>query len=170
MKRVFLSLGIALVFALLLVTCAPQTQPVVKEAASTEADVEAIRALCSQWETAVEAGDIDSLLALYTDDAVRLPPGGPSYSGKAAFEEYYRSIFETFSAEGVWPVEGTEEIIVAGDWAFHLSEYILFITTNEGGETMEENGKIVEIVQKQPDGSWKFAREIWNTTPPPEAE
>jgi ketosteroid isomerase-like protein len=99
-----------------------------------------------------------------------MSPDGPSYSGKAAFEEFYRSIFETFSVEGVWPVEGTEEIIVAGDWAFHLSEYILLITPNEGGETMEEKGKIVEIVQKQPDGSWKFAREIWNTTPPPEAE
>ena len=170
MKRVFLSLGVALVLAVVMLTCAPQSQPVVEDAASTEADVEAIQALCVQWVTALEAGDVDGLLALYTDDAVRLPPGGPSYSGKAAFEEYFRGLFETISAEVVWPVEGTEEIIVADDLAFHLSEYILFITPNEGGETMEEKGKVVEIIQRQPDDSWKLAREIWNITPPPEAE
>ena len=170
MKRVFVSLGVALVFALILLTCAPQTQPVVEEAASTEADVEAIRALCVQWTTAAEAGDVDGLVALYTDDAVRLPPDGPSYSGKAAFEENFRGDFEKFSIEVVWPIEGTEEIVVADGWAFHLSEYIVLVTPSNGGETVEEKGNVVEIIRRQPDGSWKFAREIWNHPPPPETE
>ena len=30
------------------------------------------------------------------------------------------------------------------------------------GEAMEERGKIIVIYQRQPDGSWKIAREIWN--------
>ncbi len=170
MKRVFVSLGVALVFALILLTCAPQTQPVVEEAASTEADVAAIRALAEQWIAAFETGDVEGLVALYTDDAVRLPADGPSYSGTAAFEEYFRGIFEEFSFEVVWPVEGTEEIIVADGWAYHLSEYIVMATPKEGGETMEEKGNVVEIIQRQPDGSWKIAREIWNHPPPPETE
>ena len=167
MKRVFVLLGVALVFALMLLTCAPQTQPVVEEAASTEADVAAIRALAEQWITAVEASDVDGLVALHTDDAVRLPPDGPSYSGKAAFEENFRGDFEQFSIEVVWPVEGTEEIVVADGWAYHLSEYAMLVTPKEGGETMEEKGNVVVIIQRQPDGSWKFAREIWNRNNPP---
>ena len=170
MKRVFLSLGIALVFALLLVTCAPQTQPVVEEAANTEADVAAIRALDEKWVATAEAGDIEGLVALYTDDAVRLPPDGPSYSGKAALEEVFRAGFEQVTIEFVWPVEGTEETIVADGWAYHLGEYTAMITPREGGETMEEKGKVVEILQRQPDGSWKIAREIWNVAPLPEVE
>jgi len=167
MKRVFLGLGVALFFALMLMACAPQTQPVIEEAVSTEADVAAIRALVEQWIAAIETGDVDGVLALYTDDAVRLPPDGPAYSGKEAFEEDSSGAFEQFSFEVVWPVEGTEEIVVAGGWAYHLSEYAMLVTPKEGGETMEENGKIIEICQQQPDGSWKLAREIWNRNNPP---
>ncbi len=170
MKRVFVSLGVALVLSLMLLTCAPQTQPVVEEAASTEAEVAAIRVLTERWIAAVGAGDVDGVLALYTDDAVRLPPDGPTVSGKEAFEEYFSGAFEQFSFEVVWPVEGTEEIVVADGWAYHLSEYAGLVTPKEGGETMEEKGNVVVIIQRQPDGSWKFAREIWNHPPPPETE
>ena len=170
MKRLFLSLGAASVLALALLSCAPQTQPVAEEVVSTEADVAAIRVLSERWIAAVEAGDVDGVLALYTDDAVRLPPDGPAYSGKEAFEEYFSGAFEQFSIGCVWPVEGTEEIVVADGWAYHLSEYAMTVTPKEGGETMEENGKVLEIIQRQSDGSWKFAREIWNTTPPPSTE
>ena len=51
---------------------------------------------------------------------------------------------------------------MAGDWAFHLSEYVLKIMPKGDGEAMEERGKIIVIYQRQPDGSWKIAREIWN--------
>jgi len=176
MKRVFLVLGVVLVLALVLLACAPQTQPAVDEAVNTEADVAAIRALDEKWVATAEAGDVESLVALYTDDAVRLPPDGPSYSGKAALEEVFRGGFEQVTIEFVWPVEGTEETIVADGWAYHLGEYIAMVTPKEGGETVEEKGKVVEILQRQPDGSWKIAREIWNvapppdTTPPPDAE
>jgi len=71
MKRVFLSLGVALVLSLMLLACAPQTQPVAEEAASTEADVAAIRALVEQWIAAIETGDVDGVLALYTDGPIR---------------------------------------------------------------------------------------------------
>jgi len=170
MKRVCLSLGVPLVLALMLLTCAPQTQPVVEEAASTEADVAAIRAMAERWIAAVEAGNVEGVLELYTDDAMRLPPDGPAYSGKEAFGEFFSGAFEQFSFDVVWPIEGTEEIVVADGWAYHLSEYDMTLTPKDGGEAMEQKGKVLEIIQQQPDGSWKFAREIWNLTPPLETE
>ena len=166
MKRIFLSIGGALVLALMLLTCAQQTQPVVEEAASTEADVAAIQALTEAWGAAVEAGDVAALVALRTDDVVQMPPDAPTSRGKQALEDFYRSLFGQFSVGGTWPVEGTEEIVVADGWAFHLSEYIEWFTPKAGGETIEERGKIIEICQQQPDGSWKFAREIWNRNSP----
>lgn len=63
-------------------------------------------------------------------------------------------------------MEGTEEIIVADGWAFHLSEFVEILTPKAGGEPIEMRGKIIEVCQKQPDGSWKFAREIWNLNGP----
>ena len=80
---------------------------------------------------------------------------------------FFRGLFKQFSVEGTWPIEGTEEIVVADGWAFHLSEYILRISPKVGGEAVEERGKIIAICQQHPDGSWKIAREIWNRNNPP---
>jgi uncharacterized protein (TIGR02246 family) len=134
----------------------------------TEADVAVIQALIQAWGAAVEASDVAGVVTLYTDDIVQMPPDAPANRGKQAIEEYYGGAFELFSVGVTWPVEGTEEIIVADGWAFHLSEYILRFTPKSGGEAIEQHGKIIEICQKQPDGSWKFAREIWNRNSPPD--
>jgi ketosteroid isomerase-like protein len=137
------------------------------DAERIEADVEAIQGLTKAWGAAVETEDVDSLVALRADDIVQMPPGAPTSRGKQALEDFYRNLFEQFSVSGIWPVEGTEEIVVADGWAFHLSEYILRISPKAGGEATEEHGKIIIICQQQPDGSWKFAREIWNRNNPP---
>ncbi len=158
--RVQPSAVILLLVSVALFACQPDTE-------QTEADVAAIRAVIAAWGAATEAGDIAALVALRTDDVVRMPPDELVSKGKQALEDFYHGIFEQFSVEGTWPVEGTEEIVVADGWAFHLSEYILKISPKAGGETMEERGKIIAICQQQPDGSWKIAREIWNRNNPP---
>ena len=157
--RIQTSAAMFLFVALTLSAC----QPAVEQ---TEADVAAIQALVQAWGVAVEAGDVSGIVALYTDDIVQMPPDAPANIGKQAIEEYYRGGLELFSVEATWPVEGTEEIIVADGWAFHVSEYILRFIPKADGETIEERGKIIEICQQQPDGSWKFAREIWNRNSP----
>jgi uncharacterized protein (TIGR02246 family) len=135
-------------------------------AQQAESDVVAIQALVAAWGAAVEAGDVAGVVAVYTDDVVQMPPDAPANKGKQAIEVVYRGFFEAFTVGVNWPVEGTEEIIVADGWAFYISEYIESFTPKAGGETIEEHGKIIEICQKQPDGSWRFAREIWNRNSP----
>jgi len=161
--RIRSSAVILLFVTLTLSACQPAAE-------RTEADVAAIQALTEAWLEAVEAGDVAAILALYTDDIVRMPPDAPAYRGKQAVEQAFRGLFEQLSVGGTWPVEGTEEIVVADGWAFHLSEYILRISPKAGGEAIEERGKIIVICQQQPDGSWKLAREIWNRNSPPDKE
>jgi len=158
--RVQPSAVILLLVSFVLLACQP-------DAEQTEADVAAIRAVVAAWGAATETGDITALVALRTDDVVRMPPDEPASRGKQPLEDFYHSLYEQFSVEGTWPVEGTEEIVVTDGWAFHLSEYILKISPKAGGEAIEERGKIIAICQQQPDGSWKIAREIWNRNNPP---
>jgi uncharacterized protein (TIGR02246 family) len=158
--RVLSSAAVLLIAALTLSTCRPAVE-------RTEADVAAIQALVEAWSAAAETGDVAGVVALYTDDVVQMPPDAPASTGKQAVEDYYRSAFEHFSVGVTWPVEGTEEIVVADGWAFYLSEYILKITPKAGGEATEDRGKIIEICRQEPDGSWRFAREIWNRNEPP---
>jgi ketosteroid isomerase-like protein len=136
-------------------------------AEQTDADVAAIQAVLAAWGVAVETGDVATLVAQRTDDVVRMPPDEPVSKGKQNLKDFFRGLFKQFSVEGTWPVEGTEEIVVADGLAYHLSEYILKISPKAGGEAIEERGKIVVICQQQPDRSWKIAREIWNRNNPP---
>ena len=128
-----------------------------------EADEKAIRALTKEYAAAFNAGDVARLLACYTEDAVRMPPAAPAYTGRAAFEEGFRAKFEQFSYQLGWP---TEEVVVADGWAFHQRTYISRLTPVAGGEVIEGSGKAIAILQKQPDNSWKIAREIWNSDSP----
>ncbi len=115
--RIKSSAIILLLAALTLCACQPGAE-------RTEADVAAIQFLVQAWGAAAEAGDVDQMLTFYDDNIVQMPPDMPPNRGKQAVEEYYRAGFELFSVGVTWPVEGTEEIIVADGWAFYLSEYL----------------------------------------------
>ncbi len=157
--RVQPSAAILLFVALTLSSCQPAAE-------QKEADVAAIQAVAKEWIAALNAGDVARLVAEYTDDAVRMPPGAPAYAGKEAIEEAFRGFFEQFSAEITWPT-GKEEIVVADGWAFHRDKYTARLTPVAGGEVIEEVGKVIFIFHQQSDGSWKLALEIWNLDNPP---
>ncbi len=158
--RVLLAAVALLFLVFTLSTCGPSQ-------ADTEADSVAVQATADEWTAAWNAGDVAGLLVHYADDAVRMPPNGPTYSGKAAIEEAFTSFFEQFSGELDWP---TDEIIVAGDWAFHRGTFTADLTPLGEGEVMHVGGEVLVIFQRQPDGSWKAAREIWTDDEAPGTE
>ena len=147
----------------ILILVAAACQPA---ANSNESDVAAIQSMTEAWEEAIQAEDIPALLAMWTDDLVVMGPDAPTARGKQALEESYRGLFEAFAVTATWPVEGTEEIVVADRWAYQMSEFTLTMTLKAGGEAIEADGKLIMIFQRQPDGTWKFAREVWNRNSP----
>jgi len=74
-----------------------------------------------------------------------------------------QGLFGQFTAE---ETVTTEEIQVAGGWAFLRGTYTATMTPKEEGDPQEETGKCVHVVQRQPDGSWKNMRVIWNSDQP----
>jgi len=127
-------------------------------------DVAAIKRLTDDWHNAWLAGDADALAALYTDDPVLLPQNQPAVIGKEAIHSLYQSVFDEYTFEG-----GGElmEVEVSGDWAFYWNTYALTAKPKAGGEPLEDTGKAVFIVRRQPDGVWRIARLIANSDEPP---
>lgn len=126
-------------------------------------DVAAIRHITEDWDAAWHAGDWASVVALYTDDAVVMPENRPAVIGKKAIQSLYRSVFNEFTFEGSGE---TLEIEVAGDWGYFRSTYTMVATPKAGGKPIEDIGKWLVIVRRQPDGSWKIARLIANSDKP----
>ena len=121
-----------------------------------EADIEsakaAIQALNQQWEINFENHDLAGLAALFTEDCVRMPQGGPATVGRPALEATYRQDF----AE-VWKTQArvrlnAEEVIISGEYAFARGADTLL----QDGRQVGETGKWLFIFRRQPDGTWKY--------------
>jgi hypothetical protein len=54
----------------------------------------AIVAVADQYIKATMAGDAKAIAALYTDDAVEMPPNEPSVKGSAAIQQMYEKNFQ----------------------------------------------------------------------------
>ncbi len=152
---------LTLSFLLFIASCTPV---VVWETAEAEADVEAINSLRNEFIALDNASDAAGLASLYTNDAVLMPPNEAAVTGNQAIESWFQTTFDQFTTEFT---VASEELEVVGDWAFDWGAYMTALTPRAGGEPTEDRGKYIVILRKQVDGSWRIARDIWNSDNPP---
>lgn len=158
MRRIALVIVSVVILALSTGACVYQGgQP------DTAQDERAIRALVQQEVDAANAGDAATLIALWTEDGIRMPPNGPPVAGKEALAAMYNAIFEAVTMDYAVVLE---EVVVAGDWGFGRGTYTVTAVPKAGGEPTEDNGKFIDIYRRLPDGTWKYARHIWNSSQP----
>ena len=129
----------------------------------TAAEERTIRTMVEQEVAAANKGDVSVLLSVWTDDGVRMQPNGPPVVGKKALEAQYRGIFEHVTIDYAAVLE---EVVVAGEWGFGRGTYTVTAIPKAGGEATKDAGKFIDIYRRLPDGTWKFARHIWNSSQP----
>ncbi|MDH3292335.1 MAG: SgcJ/EcaC family oxidoreductase [Gemmatimonadota bacterium] len=136
-----------------------------QQATTTQVDAEAIMMMLAEYDTAATAGNVDAYMALYADDAVSMPPDAPARTGK----EEIRAAFVAFLEENtVQLTSQVDEVRVSGDLAFLRVAYDETVTPKAGGEPTQLHGKWLVILERQPDGSWKWWHEMWSNYTPPE--
>jgi uncharacterized protein (TIGR02246 family) len=114
----------------------------------------AIQALNQQWEKSFENHDPAGLAALFTEDCVRMPQGGPATVGRPALEAAYRQDFAEVWKAQAKVMLNAEEVIISGDYAFARGADTL--VQDQDGTHVEETGKWLFIYSRQPDGTWKY--------------
>ncbi len=137
-----------------------------------EADIQAIKDFTEEWEVAYNADDIDKLMSLYADNSLRIPANQPPVIGKEAIRGSFQQEFDEFTHE---EEDVLEDVEVSCDLAFARGAWKNILTPRAGGESRTVNGNWLEILKKQPDGSWKIIIEMWSdeslvSPPPPKKE
>lgn len=102
---------------------------------------------------------------MWVEDGIRLPPGEAAVVGKDNILARNSAVFEPFD---VSMSITNEEVVAEGNWAYARGVYEATLTPKAGGEDIKVDGKYVTILQKQPDGTWKIYRDIFNSNVPPE--
>jgi len=124
-----------------------------------ENDLRAIEALNQRHIAAVLANDMEAVMAGWSDDFTILPPVGPIVRGRRTNEAIVRNGIEQLRAfEPVEYGEHFEEIEVAGNYAFEWGTYRGTSRSRAGGDLLSYGGKILRILRRDPDGSWKMYR------------
>jgi uncharacterized protein (TIGR02246 family) len=127
----------------------------------SDEDALAIRAVPQALTEAALASDWAGVAALYTEDAVFMPPNEPAVQGRAAIEAWF-AVFPPFTE---FNVEVTE-IDGRGDLGFLRATFSMTIVPEGAPEPIQATGKVLAIYRRQPDGTWLIAVDIHNTDQP----
>ena len=128
-------------------------------------DEAAIRGINPSWFKAYNAGDPNSIVALYAEDAVVNPPGAPAAHGHAAVTELFVKDIAASAAAGITLHAGpASDAGVSGDLGW---EWGTFTVMDKSGATVDV-GKYVSVFARK-DGKWFIIRDIWNSDGPIQA-
>ncbi len=131
-----------------------------------EKEQQAILMVITEHMDAIDSLDVDRLLEGQTDDFIDMPPNMPRLVGKQAYGKYFSTLIGFLqSLKQKEMVFLTDEIVVAGDWAYHIGTYSTKFTLQDDS-LIEDAGNYVWIFKKDHDGNWKWARVISNSTIP----
>jgi ketosteroid isomerase-like protein len=120
---------------------------------------DALRDLDEQWSKAAGAEDVDKTVSFYSDDAIVMPPNAASATTKEAIRALWKDLLT--DAKISWKTKKVE-VAQSGDLAFSSGTYE--VTLNDPtGKSVNDRGKYVALWEKQADGTWKCAADIWNS-------
>jgi uncharacterized protein (TIGR02246 family) len=130
-------------------------------AALSDTDLAAIRAADSTFMAAANAGNVDAVVAVYANDAVLLPPNVPAQRGRDAIRTFWGGLLKTHTLKFEL---GSDMVEGRGDLAYNVGHYrFTAVPKDKANPGMADEGKFVEILKKQPDGSWKYAVDMYNS-------
>lgn len=126
----------------------------------TKTDETQIRRALDEWRQALVAREWAKVAALYTEDAVLLPPHAKAVTGRKGIETFLAAFP---------PIEGftitVDEIRGDGDLAYARGTYDLRLRIPGESEAVTEVGKFLEV-RVRGDGSWPIVRDIFNSDTP----
>jgi uncharacterized protein (TIGR02246 family) len=129
------------------------------------ADVAQIYELLLDYATAINDGDIERWISLWTEEGIQMPPVTLRCVGKSEIRREMQHQFELFQTSKM-SIQ-TDEVRILGDWAYSHGIYEFEMTPKSGEESSLVSGKFLDILEKQSDGTWRIAINCYNYTTPP---
>ena len=158
MKKQFMILPLVLVLCLTF-SC-QKAEEVTEEVGAkplSNEDVAAIKALGPAINEMNIAGDWDAFTKLFAEDLVMMPPNMPAIKGRSAYMDFLISMSVKMTEANY----AFQEINGYGDIAYATATYTETFSLGGSEEPIYDEGKILTILRKQPDGSWLFSRWMW---------
>jgi uncharacterized protein (TIGR02246 family) len=122
-------------------------------------DIAAIKALSAARAQAFNEGNSDVIAKAFTESGLLMAPDMESLMGRQAVQQYYQNIFDQYQT---FLESGYEEVKVSGELGYGIGYAKVKLVPRSGGDTLFSTAKYVNVLQRQPDGSWLTTHDIWN--------
>jgi uncharacterized protein (TIGR02246 family) len=130
----------------------------------SETDLDAIDRVQDAHVAALNAGDVETWVAQFTDDGVQMPPDAPANVGTMMIRSWSAAFLEQFRLQFALAVD---ELRALGDWAFERGAYTIGLQHQAGGPAIHDVGKYITVYRRGQGDAWRMARDIWNSNNPP---
>lgn len=124
---------------------------------------QALREADDQWSKAAGAHDLEKTVSFYSNDAIVLPPNGPTVTDKHAIHDMWKQIITDMQSMS-WKTTRTE-VAKSGDLGYVTGTYEMTIK-DPTGKVIEDKGKYLEVWKKQAGGKWKCSADMFSSDLP----
>src|SRR5271167_4827947 len=125
----------------------------------------AIRSVLALYNDALNGGKTATVLPLYADDGVFMPPYSQSAVGKEAVRKAYDAVFDELKFRVKFNI--AELVVMAPDWAYVRTNSAGTTDHHSTGKTTAEANQELFIFKKGAAGEWRIARYSFSPTNPP---
>jgi ketosteroid isomerase-like protein len=120
-----------------------------------------LRDLDAEWAKTAAAKDVERTIAYYSDDAMVFPPNATSAATKEAIRNGWKEMFASPGFVISWQPTRVQ-VGKSGEMAWVSGTYELTVN-DASGKPVDDRGKYLEVWEKQTDGNWKCAADMWNS-------
>lgn len=125
------------------------------------ADIEAILEQSRAFSEAYVRGDIDALVNVYAEDGIAAAGGRDFVRGREALRDFWAlPEGRDVTHHAATPVELHVAADMAYDWGYYEGA-----VTQDGEARPPFRGKYLIVWQRDDDGVWRMAHDMWNSLP-----
>lgn len=125
------------------------------------ADLDALQQIRDQHVEAVLTQSVDEELATYSDSAVVIPPNDEGAVGEDEVRAWLQGFFDRFNVEKL--DISFEHYTLQEELAVAHYRYSWIVAPKGGGEPVQDTGQGLFVFERQPEGAWMIAYDIWNS-------
>lgn len=154
----------ALVVLVVQVACVSGCGGESPEVHSASEERAAVEQTTATFHDALRNNDLERFMSFVADNVSFMPAGEPPVRGRPALRAWMERFLTQYRTTSL--VLANREVMVGNGWAVELGTYEWGLAPAAGGPTTTDRGNYMQVWQRQPDGSWRFAREVYNSSVP----
>ncbi len=122
--------------------------------------MEIVRSMCIAYASAVNASDSLEYSKLFTEDAIRMPPGREPEYGREQIRRGEQADYDAAKLS----IRSTpaDAVQASGEWVYGIAYIDGTAINHADGMTSSFRATKTWLLQRQASGGWLIARQMWN--------